>query len=338
MQTLGITATGTVGITGQLNADNLRIDGNVLSSTNLDGNITLTPNGAGIVEISSTLRSDSNGADDLGATTLRWRDLYLSGDISDGTDEILMSELLSLRNLLFQDAARTTAIGDGATLFWDSASGTFLASVPDSEVDHGSISGLLDDDHTQYMLLTGRAGGQTLIGGTGASDNLTLSSTSDVTKGQVVTQDDLVPGSDGDRDLGASGAQFDDLYMTGEFIGGRLQNFTTGTLPASSGTRVGRAVWTTDNGQIYVDTGSVFKRVTVNKHLSDTVWNGTDTTKDVDVSADVSDARNCVWALHDNANDFERVYTVIKATSATNVRIEVSPALPAGSYRLIGIE
>lgn len=42
-------------------------------------------------------------------------------------------------------------------------------------LDHGlALTGLLDDDHTQYALLAGRSGGQTLYGGTAGSDNLTL--------------------------------------------------------------------------------------------------------------------------------------------------------------------
>ena len=40
----------TLNVVGILNADNIRIDGNVISSTNTNGNITLTPNGSGIVE------------------------------------------------------------------------------------------------------------------------------------------------------------------------------------------------------------------------------------------------------------------------------------------------
>jgi hypothetical protein len=40
--------------------------------------------------------------------------------------------------------------------------------------DHGLLSGLGDDDHAQYPLLAGRAGGQSLIGGTAVTDNLTL--------------------------------------------------------------------------------------------------------------------------------------------------------------------
>jgi hypothetical protein len=52
--------------------------------------------------------------------------------------------------------------------------------------DHGELTGLADDDHTQYALLAGRSGGQTLIGGTDASDDLTLQTTSDGTKGDYI--------------------------------------------------------------------------------------------------------------------------------------------------------
>ncbi len=48
------TQTGTGTVTGQWNVDNLRLDGNVLSSTDTNGNITLTPNGTGYVQISGT--------------------------------------------------------------------------------------------------------------------------------------------------------------------------------------------------------------------------------------------------------------------------------------------
>jgi hypothetical protein len=54
-----------------------------------------------------------------------------------------------------------------------------------SGIDHGGIGGLADDDHTQYPLLTGRSGGQTLKGGTGSGDNLTFNSTSHATKGKI---------------------------------------------------------------------------------------------------------------------------------------------------------
>lgn len=60
--------------------------------------------------------------------------------------------------------------------------------------DHGSLTGLGNDDHTQYALLNGRSSGQTLIGGTAASGNLTLQSTSNATKGNVISIDNFVIG------------------------------------------------------------------------------------------------------------------------------------------------
>lgn len=63
--------------------------------------------------------------------------------------------------------------------------------------DHGGLTGLSDDDHTQYALLAGRSGGQTLTGGTGVSETLTLQSTSHATKGGVA--------------FGSSGTIFDEF-------------------------------------------------------------------------------------------------------------------------------
>lgn len=58
--------------------------------------------------------------------------------------------------------------------------------------DHGSLTDLTaSDDHTQYALLAGRAGGQSLIGGTASGDDLTLQSTSNATRGSIKALDTL---------------------------------------------------------------------------------------------------------------------------------------------------
>lgn len=51
---LGATSTSLAGIT-QLDVDNIRIDGNTISSTDTNGNITLDPNGTGSVSVNSDL-------------------------------------------------------------------------------------------------------------------------------------------------------------------------------------------------------------------------------------------------------------------------------------------
>jgi hypothetical protein len=193
-------------------------------------------------------------------------------------------------------------------------------------------------------MLGGRSGGQTVQGGTAASNNLVLESTAHATKGLVFVKDDFAPfatavysaGWSG-VDLGGASNFFNDVYTKGEFLGLRFQNVSAN--PSNSVQNVGRAVWNTVDEQLYIDTGTVWASAggSGEKFSSDTVWNGSDTTKDVDVSATIADARTALWQLCDNANDFERIYTSLKAINAATVRITVSPALPAGSYRLVGV-
>lgn len=83
----------------------------------------------------------------------------------------------------------------------------------EASIDHGSISGLADDDHSQYALLAGRSGGQTLIGGTAASNNLTLQSTSNATRGNIIANDTLIPATNFGSDLGTASQRFGDTLV-----------------------------------------------------------------------------------------------------------------------------
>lgn len=75
---------------------------------------------------------------------------------------------------------------------------------------------------------------------------------------------------------------------------------------------------------------------TIAKFMADTSWNGTDVTKTVTVSG-VADAREATWQLLNNSDNFARIYCSIKAISSTQIQIDVSPALPSGNYRLVGV-
>jgi hypothetical protein len=332
-----ITGNNLSGIT-RLDVDNLRLDGNTLSTTNLDGNLILSPNGVGLVSTTASIVPDTNGVDTLGQAALRFSDLFLSGSIGNGTNSISMTSLLSFRDAL-------TGVVDGAALFYDTATGRWLPSLPDSEIDHGGLTGILDDDHTQYLLLAGRTGGQTAIGGIAANNDLILESTSHATKGFVKVSSNLAPTADAvfggtwtGTNLGDPSFRFNNVYSAGEFIGFRAQNSTFAGLPAASAQNPGRLAWTTDQDSLYVDNGGAWQRVGRKIFRSDIAFNGVETTKDVDVSASVDDARNCIVQLLDNNNNFERIQATIQATSATNIRIITNVALPAGSYRLIAIE
>jgi len=337
METIGQNITGNVDVTGLIDVDNLRLDANTLSSTAGDLNLTSFTN---FLNVNSTIQPDADATRKLGSGVLRYADIYLSNSIQDGTDTFLVSELMDLRSANYRDFARTQPAQAGDALFYDAVNGVWLASNPDSEIAHSELSGLTvgDAGHTQFALLAGRSGGQNLIGGVSASENLTLSSTSNATKGSIVLEDTLIGSVDNAVDLGSSSNYFKDLYLKGQAINLRLENFTSGTLPASNAANIGRVMYATDNQKAYVDTGSTIKVLGVSKYVNDEAFDGVQTLKDVDVSSEITDARNAIIQLLDNSNDFERIIATIKATSASNVRIQTNVPLPAGSYRLIVME
>lgn len=89
-------------------------------------------------------------------------------------------------------------------------------------IDHGGLAGLGDDDHTQYLLLVGRAAGQVVVGGTAAADPLLLRATSDAGGGPVILE--VSPGVESARVL-ASGE-----FIVGDtsLVGGELMRVAGG--------------------------------------------------------------------------------------------------------------
>jgi hypothetical protein len=327
------------GATGYLQSGGLRMQGVVLSSVTSGTNIVLQPNN-GIVSVSSNVVASTDAARDLGASALRWRDLFVSQAIKDGTNTFTVPDLMKLKDANYRTADRSQAAQVGDALFWDGTQ--WLASAPDTEITHSSLGGLVAGDagHTQFVMLEGRLGAQTIHGGVSAGGNLFLDSTSNATKGFINAASPLRPSTDASYstqwdglDLGGPVRRWKDIYSAGEHRGLRFENVDT--LPSSSSTTPGKAYYLITDQNLYIDTGLAIKQVGGFRVYYDTSWNGTDTLKDVTVSG--ADARFAIWQLKDNSNDFECMYVSIKATSATNVRITVGSPLPAGTYRLVGV-
>lgn len=307
---------------------NLRISGNTLSSVDANGSVNLDPNGAGKIVAHAVFNPHADATHTLGEAALRWTNLFLSGSIGDGADSISIANLLTFRDVGAPNA--------GDALFWDGSK--WVASNPDTEISHDEIDGLGDDDHTQYALLAGRAGGQTLTGGTAAGDDLTLESTSHGTKGNVFFASVLAPSSDGTLDFGDASHRVKDAYIAGELIGARLQNATTAGRPAANAGTTGRMIYDTDLQDVFVDHGGTWKKLSLEKYvLQDTTgWDGAATSVAYDVSAEVSDARECIWVLKSNTDSFRQMGVEITMTQ-THVTVTVSVPLPAGTYTLVGV-
>ena len=109
----------------------------------------------------------------------------------DPHTQYLLESVYDANTILKADADNTpialtvgasTIVGRAATGNIAALTAAQVATIVQSSIDHGSIAGLTDDDHTGYARLAGRSGGQTLIGGTAANDDLTLEGTSSATR------------------------------------------------------------------------------------------------------------------------------------------------------------
>lgn len=78
------------------------------------------------------------------------------------------------------------AANDGYVLSADGAGGAAWEVSPGGVSDHGALTGLGDDDHAQYPLMAGRAGGQVIYGGLVGGDVLNLIGSASNATGKVV--------------------------------------------------------------------------------------------------------------------------------------------------------
>ncbi|QQR82387.1 tail fiber domain-containing protein [Candidatus Campbellbacteria bacterium] len=99
--------------------------------------------------------------------------------------------------------------------------------------DHGLLTGLSDDDHTQYALLAGRSGGQTLVGGTGATDDLVLD-------GSAATAGSVTVSEDGDINVGGLLSVRHSNVSAPYYSLATFGSASTGYLSISQGDSVGR--------------------------------------------------------------------------------------------------
>jgi len=84
------------------------------------------------------------------------------------------------------------SITSALTITLDAINNKYDFAVVPSAISHSSLANLTtSDDHTQYVKTTGRATGQTIVGGTNASENLTLISNSSLTPGAITLQDKI---------------------------------------------------------------------------------------------------------------------------------------------------
>ena len=85
-----ISATDVLSGAAQFNVDNLRLDGNTISSTDTNGNVIFSPDGTGIVSVTdAAVVPNGDRAESIGSTSNSWNNLYTNQiTFDDGTNNL----------------------------------------------------------------------------------------------------------------------------------------------------------------------------------------------------------------------------------------------------------
>lgn len=195
-------------------------------------------------------------------------DRFRGDQLNIGNIQVIDNELSSISGAVTITPATSLIINDasigtsGDVLTSTDTNGTATWSTP--VTDHGALTGLSDDDHTQYLLLLGRSGGQIINGGTDANNDLTILSTSNATTGTITLgQSVTILGAAIGNTVGI-GVTNPSAELEVKGGGGRIRiSGTSGTDYGFEFESLGTRFWQlisdpTDNSMSWISTGAPF--------------------------------------------------------------------------------
>ena len=224
-------------ITGtKLDIDNIQIDANAITSTDTDGNITITPNGAGEVVVSTLTVSDlTDNRIPLAGT---------NGAMEDDANFTFDGTTFTVGLTTVDQATGNTTVGGTLDV-------TGITNINDTTGSTSSTTGALIVDGgvgvAENLYVAGSLDvlGNTTIGDTN-SDTLTVTAKVDSA---------LIPNTPATYDLGSSGDTWNNLYLGGNLTAPNL--FTIDPVTVSSSTT--NYTVTVASGTLYGGgTGNVF--------------------------------------------------------------------------------
>jgi hypothetical protein len=195
IDTTTMTMTGSVNVVGDLDVDNLNLNGNTIISTNTDGNIALTPNGTGEVDISKvdidggtidgTVIGGSTPAAISGTTGSFSGNLTVDTNtlfVDAGTNNVGIGTVNPASNLSIAGATSDTWAGSDGALNINGSAGINGISTISTFSDTSSLR--IGSGVTQKtgMLITGQTSGSgsTIQFSAGGSERLRITSTGNV--------------------------------------------------------------------------------------------------------------------------------------------------------------
>ena len=193
------TTTGITTHTGQYNIDNLRLDGNAITSTDTNGNVSISPNGSGTIDVDSsriTSLTDPSGAQD--AATKSYVDAVKTGlDVKNSVTMATTADLsYTYSNGSSGVGATLTASGNGAVTIDGIATATTSERVLVKDQDDAEENGIYyvstASGVSATLVLTRTTDADTATEFNGGAFTFVEQGTTNADSGWVMTQDSAI--------------------------------------------------------------------------------------------------------------------------------------------------
>ena len=192
-----VTAANVTTHTGQYNLDNLRLDGNTISSTDSNGNITLSPHGTGTVTVPSSYK-DRSGFGSNSLATKEYVDAVKTGlDVKSSCTMATTADLsYTYSNGSSGVGATLTASGNGAVTIDGIATATTTQRVLVKDQDDAEENGIYyvstASGVSATLVLTRTTDADTATEFNGGAFTFVEQGTTNADSGWVMTQDSAI--------------------------------------------------------------------------------------------------------------------------------------------------
>ena len=240
-------------IDGTANIDTLQVDESATITANLtvNGNTTLGNAATDTVtvnaDIASNLIPSADNTHDLGSATDEWRNIYVDGTAQVDTLQVDESATITANltvngNTVLGDADTDTVTvnADFASSLIPDVDNTYDLGISTNEWRNLYIDGTAQVDTLQVDESATIAANLTVTGNATITTNLTVNGNTTLgnadTDTVTVTADvasNLIPSADNTYDLGATGSEWKDLYVTGT---ANIDSLVADTAAISAGT------------------------------------------------------------------------------------------------------
>jgi hypothetical protein len=174
-------AQNTLNVTGVVTVDNLQLDGNTLSATNLNGDITLTPAGVGSVIVSTTKalvipvgqsgERPTTGNSGLVAGAIRYNTTITQFEGYSGTNWASLGGVKSVDGLTYISAELTPAASDDTLRFY--SNDVLQMSLDTNSLDISNTVGTTNFNANTTSTTTA-SGAVVIVGGVGIGGQLNV--------------------------------------------------------------------------------------------------------------------------------------------------------------------